>query len=43
MAATITLMSTLLNSGDHVVITECSYGGTNRACRVQFFEHYNIE
>ncbi|CAN0518479.1 unnamed protein product, partial [Scytosiphon promiscuus] len=22
--------------GDHCVITECSYGGTNRAARVMF-------
>eukprot|EP00660_Eupelagonema_oceanica_P010497 gene10497-24111_t len=42
MAATITLMTTVMNSGDHCVITECSYGGTNRACRKLFQEKYNI-
>ena len=36
MAATIALISACLKSGDHCVITECSYGGTNRACREMF-------
>merc|ERR1712216_643409 len=43
MAATITVMSAFLKSGDHCVITDCSYGGTNRAARVLFTEHYGIE
>eukprot|EP01062_Namystynia_karyoxenos_P028003 TRINITY_DN2130_c0_g1_i2.p1 TRINITY_DN2130_c0_g1~~TRINITY_DN2130_c0_g1_i2.p1 ORF type:complete len:426 (+),score=185.16 TRINITY_DN2130_c0_g1_i2:72-1349(+) len=42
MAATITLMTATLNSGDHCVITECSYGGTNRCCRKLFQEKYGI-
>eukprot|EP01065_Artemidia_motanka_P026515 TRINITY_DN3156_c0_g1_i1.p2 TRINITY_DN3156_c0_g1~~TRINITY_DN3156_c0_g1_i1.p2 ORF type:complete len:430 (+),score=160.93 TRINITY_DN3156_c0_g1_i1:65-1354(+) len=42
MAATITLMTATLNTGDHCIITECSYGGTNRACRKLFQEKYNI-
>ncbi|CAN0155222.1 unnamed protein product [Ascophyllum nodosum] len=36
MAATVTVMSAFLKAGDHCVITECSYGGTNRAARVMF-------
>eukprot|EP01059_Diplonema_ambulator_P022883 TRINITY_DN38229_c0_g1_i1.p1 TRINITY_DN38229_c0_g1~~TRINITY_DN38229_c0_g1_i1.p1 ORF type:complete len:424 (+),score=132.48 TRINITY_DN38229_c0_g1_i1:47-1273(+) len=43
MAATCTLFSALLKSGDHCVITECSYGGTNRAARVLFKERFNID
>jgi len=31
-----------LKQGDHCIITDCSYGGTNRLCRVQF-EKYGIE
>lgn len=27
---------TKLEEGDHCVITDCSYGGTNRAARVMF-------
>jgi len=42
MAATCTAMSTFLAKGDHCVITDCSYGGTNRICREQF-EKYGIE
>ncbi|CAD7955492.1 unnamed protein product [Amoebophrya sp. A25] len=42
MAATTIVMSTFLQKGDHCVITDCSYGGTNRLCRVQF-EKYGIE
>lgn len=42
MAATTIVMSTFLAAGDHCIITDCSYGGTNRLCRVQF-EKYNIE
>ena len=36
MAATISVISGTMNAGDHCVITECSYGGTNRACREMF-------
>ncbi|CAM9808681.1 unnamed protein product, partial [Discosporangium mesarthrocarpum] len=37
MAATVTVMSAFLRAvGDHCVITDCSYGGTNRAARVMF-------
>merc|ERR1711976_79004 len=34
MAATITVFSAFLKKGDHCVLTDCSYGGTNRAARV---------
>jgi len=43
MAATVTVMSAFLNTGDHVVITDCSYGGTNRAARLLFAEKYKVE
>jgi len=33
MAATLNVMHSFLEAGDHCVITETSYGGTNRACR----------
>jgi len=36
MAATISVISGMMSAGDHCVITECSYGGTNRACRTMF-------
>ncbi|KAG5179144.1 putative cystathione gamma lyase [Tribonema minus] len=36
MAATVTVMTATLKAGDHCVITDCSYGGTNRAARVMF-------
>jgi len=42
MAATTTVMSAFLKAGDHCVITNCSYGGTNRICRVQF-EDFGIK
>ena len=42
MAATTIVMSTFLKAGDHCVITDCSYGGTNRLARVQF-QKYNID
>lgn len=42
MAATVTLMTATLSTGDHCIITECSYGGTNRAARKLFHEKYNI-
>ncbi|KAL1504079.1 hypothetical protein AB1Y20_010489 [Prymnesium parvum] len=36
MAATISVVSGMMKAGDHCVITNCSYGGTNRACRTMF-------
>mmetsp|Transcript_18052 Transcript_18052/g.41301 ORF Transcript_18052/g.41301 Transcript_18052/m.41301 type:complete len:415 (+) Transcript_18052:139-1383(+) len=43
MAATVTVMSAFLNTGDHVIITDCSYGGTNRAARLLFMEKFKVE
>ncbi|EAN77147.1 cystathione gamma lyase, putative [Trypanosoma brucei brucei TREU927] len=42
MAATTTVVSALMNAGDHAIVTDCSYGGTNRACRV-FFTRFGME
>lgn len=36
MAATVTVMTAFLKAGDHCVLTDTSYGGTNRAARVLF-------
>ncbi|KEG08323.1 cystathione gamma lyase [Trypanosoma grayi] len=36
MSATTTAISSFMSAGDHAIVTECSYGGTNRACRVFF-------
>jgi len=36
MAATATLIAGVMSQGDHAVVTDCSYGGTNRICRVLF-------
>eukprot|EP00312_Isochrysidales_sp_CCMP1244_P007864 CAMPEP_0196687502 /NCGR_PEP_ID=MMETSP1090-20130531/14680_1 /TAXON_ID=37098 /ORGANISM="Isochrysis sp, Strain CCMP1244" /LENGTH=436 /DNA_ID=CAMNT_0042026307 /DNA_START=1 /DNA_END=1311 /DNA_ORIENTATION=+ len=36
MAATIAVITSTMQAGDHCVITNCSYGGTNRACRTLF-------
>merc|ERR550534_608875 len=36
MGATTTVMCAYMNAGDHMVISDCSYGGTNRICREQF-------
>jgi cystathionine gamma-lyase len=36
MAATCTVVGALMSAGDHAVVTNCSYGGTNRAMRVMF-------
>ncbi|KAJ1455218.1 Cys/Met metabolism PLP-dependent enzyme-domain-containing protein [Pelagophyceae sp. CCMP2097] len=38
MAATVTVFSTFLSAGDHCVLTDCSYGGTNRLARMQFMQ-----
>jgi cystathionine beta-lyase/cystathionine gamma-synthase len=42
MAATTAIISTLMSAGDHAIITNCSYGGTNRAARV-FFTRMGME
>lgn len=42
MSATTTAISTFMSAGDHAIITDCSYGGTNRACRV-FFTRMGME
>mmetsp|Transcript_19580 Transcript_19580/g.61312 ORF Transcript_19580/g.61312 Transcript_19580/m.61312 type:complete len:397 (-) Transcript_19580:141-1331(-) len=42
MAATVTVMSAFLQKGDHCVLTNCSYGGTNRAAR-KLFMRFGIE
>merc|ERR1719183_1096137 len=36
MAATTSAISATMVAGDHCVITDCSYGGTNRECREYF-------
>jgi len=36
MAACCTIISSTMQAGDHAVVTNCSYGGTNRAMRVLF-------
>lgn len=42
MAATTTAISSVMSAGDHAIVTNCSYGGTNRACRV-FFSRLGME
>jgi len=42
MAATTACISATMKAGDHCVITECSYGGTNRSCR-EFFTPLGME
>nr|AGT02487.1 cystathionine gamma-synthase [Angomonas deanei] len=42
MSATTTAISAFMNAGDHAVVTDCSYGGTNRACRL-FFTRMGME
>jgi cystathionine beta-lyase/cystathionine gamma-synthase len=36
MAALVTVITCFMKAGDHAIVTDCSYGGTNRACRVMF-------
>jgi len=36
MSATAACINGFMQAGDHCVITNCSYGGTNRICREQF-------
>jgi cystathionine gamma-lyase len=43
MAATTTVIMGTMNSGDHCVISDCSYGGTNRICREHFAENMGME
>merc|ERR1719456_2055871 len=42
MAATTSCISATMKAGDHCVITDCSYGGTNRSCR-EFFTPLGME
>jgi len=42
MAATTSAISATMVAGDHCVITDCSYGGTNRSCR-EFFTPLGME
>jgi len=42
MAATTSAISATMKAGDHCVISDCSYGGTNRSCR-EFFTPLNME
>merc|ERR1712099_52562 len=42
MAATTSAICATMKSGDHCVITDCSYGGTNRSCR-EFFTPLGME
>merc|ERR1719410_2611002 len=36
MSATASCINGFMNAGDHCVMTNCSYGGTNRIAREQF-------
>jgi cystathionine beta-lyase/cystathionine gamma-synthase len=36
MAATCCIIASFMSAGDHAVVSNCSYGGTNRAMRVLF-------
>lgn len=42
MSATSACINAFMKTGDHCVITNCSYGGTNRICREQF-EPFGME
>jgi len=42
MAATTSAISATMVAGDHCIITDCSYGGTNRSCR-EFFTPLGME
>ncbi|KAG5467452.1 hypothetical protein CUR178_01095 [Leishmania enriettii] len=42
MAAATTAISSFMSAGDHAILTNCCYGGTNRACRV-FFTRLGME
>jgi cystathionine gamma-lyase len=43
MAATTTVICGTMNAGDHCVISDCSYGGTNRICREHFAVNMGME
>ena len=43
MAATTTVICGTMNAGDHCVISDRSYGGTNRICREHFTENMGME
>jgi len=42
MAATTSVIGGVMQAGDHCVITDCSYGGTNRACR-EYWSRFGME
>lgn len=42
MAATTSAILATMKAGDHCIITDCSYGGTNRSCR-EFFTPLGME
>jgi len=42
MSATSSCINAFMKTGDHCIITNCSYGGTNRICREQF-EDFGME
>merc|ERR1719272_1724616 len=42
MAATTSAICATMKAGDHCIITDCSYGGTNRSCR-EFFTPLGME
>jgi len=42
MAATTSAICATMKAGDHCVISDCSYGGTNRSCR-EFFTPLGME
>lgn len=42
MAATVTVFSAFLKQGDHCILTDTCYGGTNRVTRMQFVQ-FGIE
>eukprot|EP00922_Rhytidocystis_sp_ex-Travisia-forbesii_P054487 GHVS01080759.1.p1 GENE.GHVS01080759.1~~GHVS01080759.1.p1 ORF type:complete len:404 (+),score=13.42 GHVS01080759.1:117-1328(+) len=39
MAATYAVLAQFLTTGDHCIMTDCSYGGTNRCARVHFAKY----
>ena len=43
MAATISVIAGTMKAGDHCVISDCSYGGTNRICREHFAVNMGME
>lgn len=43
MAAVNALLCTFLSAGDHVICTQCSYGGTNRALRALYAKQFGIK